>query len=273
MERRAGDEVDARDEQELRRRLERVSPRGGEERLRVFADWLESKGEPWGRLMALQLAGAEDPALERSLLAPHPVAEASWSRGFLRTVSLAPLSEPQRPLPAQRREAQEGLTSFFSLPAVSKLESLELLPWNGGDERVEALCNLPAGLLPATLRHLKVTGLHFVAQAVRSLLESGVLGQLRRLDLSQGDLGDAGVRELQSMSMSLSRLRELNLEQNQLSEAGVRRLRGALPKALLGDQRGPPSALPAADHGSDHREFMRLNQRPWGPAWGEDLDD
>jgi uncharacterized protein (TIGR02996 family) len=90
--------------------------------------------------------------------------------------------------------------------------------------------------LPA-LRHLGLKNCSFADDVARVIGKSKILPQLETLDLSMGNMSDAGADALVSSKDAFAKLKGLDVSTNCISNAGVRRLKGLCRGLEAGDQR------------------------------------
>lgn len=222
------------------------------ERYAAYAAWLRENGDPWGELIAAQLAAEEEPprkrrlkaaaraALERYMAARHPgvtfhlpesplpeeqLRRITWRRGFVEALELRGLAQPlldQGLAFARAREAvllrrlDLAFTPLAELPDLSALAQLEQLSLDS--TRLRDLG--PLGPLRA-LGRLRVLGLAFTG--VTDLAPLAGLEALESLNLM-----GTGVVELAPLR-GLKRLRELILLKTAVSDEQVEALQAALP--------------------------------------------
>jgi len=95
---------------------------------------------------------------------------------------------------------------------------------------------LTATATPA-LCHLGIVGSNLVAKLIPALAGSPVLGRLRSLDLSRGELDDPTM--LLAYAVAFAHLESLDLGHNCLSPGQCETIREALPNVKLAEQREP----------------------------------
>jgi uncharacterized protein (TIGR02996 family) len=124
----------------------------------------------------------------------------------------------------------EKLAANASLRDLTHLFCWPRGQWNDGDGRpyltregIEAVVRSPH--LPS-LQHLQLCLTELGDDGMRMLVESGVFGRLKTLDLHGGTVTDAGARVLAACP-DLRRLEWLRLSQNYLTRAGVAAIRAA----------------------------------------------
>ncbi|MFT3699272.1 MAG: hypothetical protein QM831_39355 [Kofleriaceae bacterium] len=89
--------------------------------LSVFADQLISQGDPWGEVIAAQLAGHEE--LATKLIEQHRICAGftiEWKHGFARTVTITGDPDPKL--------LRERLTKFFTLPQAQLCDGVVFAP-------------------------------------------------------------------------------------------------------------------------------------------------
>lgn len=217
----------------------------------VFADWLQSRGDPWGELIALELAGKKTEA--KRLLKQHAEALTggfgarglTWKRGFIddivvdgslksakvslpgllgiRTafltrrlrVALSPDAELVR---AIAQHAPKGLRDLFIWlsPAVDELalpsiEKLTLMVQRDRPVGADALRTLFLGARLPKLRRLGFFQAPLSVDFLRALVESTLCRRLEWLAFYQNALSSEGERFLDSRRRELAHLK-LQLE-------------------------------------------------------------
>jgi uncharacterized protein (TIGR02996 family) len=130
--------------------------------------------------------------------------------------------------------AHYPLRTLADNPVLRHLKTLRLFPraYSAGENRVGGGSFLPAAQVRAlvtspnlpALGHLQLWGSDMGDEGIVALVESGMLGRLRTLDLSYGCVTDAGAGLLASCP-ELPGLERLALRNNWLTDAGVAVLR------------------------------------------------
>lgn len=125
------------------------------EGLPVLADWLTSRGDPWGELITLRLAGAEQLAIEhfdthrKSLVGELPIRDVEWQSGVVTSALLmrtgTNLIAPLRALMSHR--------------TASLLERLELRVNAIGPEALKLLSRAPATMVDLSIQSQGASGL------------------------------------------------------------------------------------------------------------------
>ena len=81
---------------ELDDRIANLPPLVDDPAYLVFADWLQSRGDPWGELISLQ-SNPRTPEIDREIdrllaehawVPKHPRSRYEWHRGFLRSATI-----------------------------------------------------------------------------------------------------------------------------------------------------------------------------------------
>lgn len=218
----------------------------------VFADWLQSRGDPWGELIALELAGKKAEA--KRLLKQHAEALTggfgarglTWKRGFiddigvdgslksaklslpgllgLRTafltrrlrVAMSPDAELVRLV---NERAPKGLRDLFVWlsPAVDGLalpsiEKLTLMVQRDRPCAAEALPTLLSGARLPRLRALAFFQAPLTVDFLRALVDSKLCAQLESLAIYQNALSPEGQAFLDSRRRALAHLKTLSFE-------------------------------------------------------------
>lgn len=134
-------------------------------------------------------------------------------------------------------------TAALKSVAAAKLPSLEHLEiWlgddnYGGDSTFEDFAPLLSeGRFPA-LRHLGVVNCAYVGKVVAVLARTGLLAQLKSLDLSKGTLVDSEASVIEAEKIAFSHLASLDLSENILTDEGAQKLAGVCEKVDISGQR------------------------------------
>ena len=121
-----------------------------------------------------------------------------------------------------------------------RLEHLEIwfgMRSYGAEGNLDAIKPLLDGKGLPALRHLALKNCEFTDDIARVIGKSKILPQLETLDLSTGTLSDAGVDALVTNKAAFAKLRRLNVSESFISDAGRRRLKGLCRGLEAGDQR------------------------------------
>jgi uncharacterized protein (TIGR02996 family) len=233
----------------------RAAPDDDNPRL-VYADWLTQQDDPRGEFIAVQcaLASGEDERRlkwrDEELRRVHAsrwigmTCTATLVRGFVdvvtvesHEVSLAAFEDLWRREPAVRRlevefpeHATTGICEVLASPVIEGLRELLLHgarneEFSYGDDLVRALASNPA----LRLRKLRLSWGGVTSRALRLLLESPVVPELRELDLAGASFGDDGARELVYARFRLSRLEKLDVSHSEVTASGRERLEKIFP--------------------------------------------
>jgi uncharacterized protein (TIGR02996 family) len=135
----------------------------------VYADWLQSRGDPRGELISLHHAGLRDAA--RSLLRQHdqhfygPIAarrnvlsNVQWRLGFIRSCTFAQDRDfhPGSAEGSDARELEHLLDAFLAHPSTRLLHTLSLGPMTRRYNDYNATLRVLAERAPRTLRVLEI---------------------------------------------------------------------------------------------------------------------
>jgi hypothetical protein len=120
------------------------------------------------------------------------------------------------------------------LPSVLEEELASKHFTNGKDDRPAVAMLNAKGFAErfGAVKHLDYDGLYWAedeAKAVASVIASGAAPKLRKLELSEDDIGDEGTRALAKALPSAMALKELDLNTCGIGDNGVRALAGVLP--------------------------------------------
>lgn len=157
----------------------------------------------------------------------------SFSR--VRNDSLRELAIETGGLP--RSVVRELFLSEF--PALEHLELLFGEENYGFDGSVEDLQPLLSGQLYPQLRFLGLMNSTIANDLAAVIVNSPITAQLEVLDLSMGNLDDAGVQSLMGLS-GVSKLRQVNISHHYASDEAVEKLRASLFCELIADDRQDP---------------------------------
>jgi len=166
--------------------------------------------------------------LERFLADPcvHPVVGlviGAW--GFEST-------DDSGPVVAALIEASERLPHLRALFLADVIQEETEISWIGH----AGLTPLFSGTRLPKLRYLGLRNASGADGLVRRLVGSAILRQIRVLDLSLGDLGDAGLDALLADADAVGKLERLDLHHHYLTDAGVARARSLGVPVDVGDQ-------------------------------------
>jgi uncharacterized protein (TIGR02996 family) len=142
-----------------------------------------------------------------------------------------------------------GKTALANIAAAKwpKLERLEI--WTG-DPNYGSTCTAKqlAPILAATglpkLAHFQLQNCAFADEAVKLLIKSKLLPQLETLDLSMGNLSDAGARLMIEHADAFRHLALLDLDDSALTDPAMRGLKTLAKKVNIGTQDSPERAVP-----------------------------
>lgn len=132
------------------------------------------------------------------------------------------------------------VADLVSNPALSQLESLTLVSGASRALRREDVRQLLRATNWPALGELAIQSCALGDELVEEVIESGILRQLRRLDLSRGAITDDGARQLGACP-DLSNLEELNVTYNRLTRRGATALKNKGPNII---NRYQQSAMP-----------------------------
>ena len=235
---------------------------GPEEPFRVLADWLQSRGESWGKLIALQFAGKSDPALEAEVLNRRTF-EVTWARGFARRATMNVPQAHGRKLAEERRAlVRKGLGN----PVFALLEALSV----GGCKDKETLAALCAQPMPASVREVRVPHQVLDAATVLAFARWSALPGLKQLGFASGIFSEGGVEAFVANAKAFEHLEELDLSFCGYDAGHVAPIARVLPRARL-DTRPPVQTGDSfRESGPEHRAFIRS---VGGPRSIDDIDD
>jgi uncharacterized protein (TIGR02996 family) len=124
-----------------------------------------------------------------------------------------------------------------------KLETL-LLRFGGSEDygantTVEDVLPLLAANGIPNVRHLALANSPFIDALIPHLAKSPLLKQITKLDLSLGEMSDAGATAIVEHAAAFKHLESLNVHRNYLSEASVTALKGVVANVDGGGQEDP----------------------------------
>ena len=141
-----------------------------------------------------------------------------------------------------------GELKAISNAKLPKLEYLEIWcgdPNYGASGGVKQLAPLFTGSNVPKLTHLGLRNCAFADEAIKALIKSKLLPQLKSLDLSMGNLSDRGVDELAAHKDAFQHLDLLDVDDNALTDASRPRLKGCAKKLNWGKRtQTPERAVP-----------------------------
>jgi uncharacterized protein (TIGR02996 family) len=199
----------------------------------VYADWLQSRGNPLGELIVLQHAGKDASAIVAGLALPeHDLAVYEWRWGLLRGVTLANARDHM----AEDFDAAAVARQVFAHPACAALERLHtgVLRWDYNHVDVPAvIAEAGRHVWAASLVTLRLGDLedvdmaHHVIGDVGAAITASFPG-LRELILHSGDQSWRGEGETFAFGgLALPALRALVIETCAMTGARLDQLRGA----------------------------------------------
>jgi len=147
---------------------------------------------------------------------------------------------------------EDPLRDIFAAK-LPKLEHLEL--WLGDNSYGAVPPSFLKPLLTYNpfpkLRTLGLRNYEFIDMLCESLIQAPILDEIRVLDLSNGNLSDAGLDELLAASEKLKKLERLDLHHHYLSDEGMRQAQSlGIPVDLSGRQ------VAEIDDGNEYRGIL-----------------
>src|SRR5262249_34481367 len=139
---------------------------------------------------------------------------------------------------AYNRSDAYPLTTLANNPSLQRLTTLRLHP--GRDTTID-LAEMDAVLrsphLPS-LTHLQVHMTTFGDEGCRTIIQSGILGRLKTLDIGYGNMTDDGARLLAACA-DLKNLELLDVSRNALTAGGIAALQATGIRVVADNQHAP----------------------------------
>lgn len=132
------------------------------------------------------------------------------------------------------------------LPSCERLEIWFGDPHYGGNSSVDDIKPLLAAKAIPKVKHLLFKNCAFADELVKALAKSPLLRQIETLDLSMGNLSDAGIATMVAAKDAFAHLAELELEDNAMTDAAKPLVKGLAKSVNFGRGHSPERAVPRA---------------------------
>ncbi len=140
------------------------------------------------------------------------------------------------------RKDQLAIITRASWPALERLEIWFGDPNYGATGGLADIAPILEGVGLANLRHLGLMNCSFADDIARALPDAAILPQLASLDLSMGNLSDAGLAAMLAAKQRFAHLAQLNLDDNALTNAHWPAARELAKQVVFGNTHDPDRA-------------------------------